>query len=94
VLRCSILHTISQYINNTIFSRGDHFQFGLVFIKKNNETGFVFLKKLKSNQNRFKPTGFGQVILEKKPIQTDFAWFFSSLAWFFSSLGSIRFFQF
>jgi len=51
-------------------SRGDYFLFGSVFIKKNNKTGF-FYKKPKPNQNQFKPTGFGSVILGQKPVQTD-----------------------
>jgi hypothetical protein len=41
----------------TLFIRDDYFLFGLVFIKKNNQTNF-FLKKPKPNRNRFKPTGF------------------------------------
>jgi hypothetical protein len=32
---------------------------------------WCFLKKSKPKQNRFKPTGFGSVILEQKPVQTD-----------------------
>jgi hypothetical protein len=42
--------------------------------KKSNQTVF-FLKK-KPNRNRFKPTGFGSVILEQKPVQTGLARFF------------------
>ena len=38
-------------------SRGDHFQFGLIFIKKNNQTEI----KKKENRNRFKPTSFSSV---------------------------------
>jgi hypothetical protein len=60
--------------------KGDNFQFDLVFIKKNNQTSFFF-KKPKPNQNRFKPTGFGYVILEQKPVWLGF----------FGS-GSVRFF--
>jgi hypothetical protein len=67
------------------FSRGDYFRFGLVFIKKSNQTGFFF-----KNQNQFKPIGFGSVILEQKPVQTGF----SGLARFFSGLGLVRFFRF
>ena len=91
-------------------SRGDHFRFGLVFIKKNNQTGFFFKK-----WNRFKPTGFGSVILEQKPIQTGLARFFQFgsvfsiwlgffpvwlsffpvwLGFFQFGFGSIRFFRF
>ena len=54
-------------------------RFGSVFIKKNNQTEFFFLKKPKPNWNRFKPNGFGSVrfgFLEKKPVQTGLARFF------------------
>jgi hypothetical protein len=34
-------------------------RFGSVFIKKSNQTEFLFF--LKKNRNRFKPTGFGSV---------------------------------
>jgi hypothetical protein len=53
------------YIFNTLIMRrcpGDNFQLNLVFIKNNNQIKFYFLKKkLKTNRNRFKPTGFGSV---------------------------------
>jgi hypothetical protein len=45
-------------MSSTTFDRGDHFRFGLVFIKKSNQTDFFFETK---NQNRVKPTGFGSV---------------------------------
>jgi hypothetical protein len=35
-------------------------------LKKNNQIEFK-----KKTRNRFKPTGFGSVILEQKPVQTD-----------------------
>jgi len=38
--------------------KGDYFQFGSVFIKKKNQTK-IFLKK--TNQNLFKPIGFGSI---------------------------------
>jgi hypothetical protein len=43
--------------------KGDHFRFGSVFIKKNNQTEIFFFKKKKPkpNRNRVKPTGFGSV---------------------------------
>jgi len=69
--------------------RGDHFQFGLVFIKKSNQTDLK-KKKPKPNRNRFKPTGFGSirfVFLEQKLVQTSLARFF--LIW----LGLAQFFQ-
>ena len=69
-----------------MFTRGDHFQFGSVFIKKkSNQTEFFFQKKPKPNRNRFKPTNFSSV------------WFFrtkTGLARFFSRLGSVQFFRF
>jgi len=68
-------------IQNTIwFIRGDHFRFGLVFIKKSNKIKNIFLKKMIPNRNWFKPTGFGWVrfgFLEEKPIQTGLARFWS-----------------
>jgi len=60
-----------------IYIRDDHFQFGSVFIKQNNQT-----KNLKKNRNQFKPTDFGSVrlgFLGQKPVQTGLARFF----WFF-----------
>jgi hypothetical protein len=61
--------------------------------KKSNQT--VFLKKKKPNRNRFKPTGFGSVILEQKPVQTGLARFFFWFGLvFFCGLGSVRFFRF
>jgi hypothetical protein len=44
--------------NHTGLTKGDHFLFGSVFIKKNNQTK-IFKKK--PNQNRFKPTSFSSV---------------------------------
>jgi hypothetical protein len=51
---------------------------------------------MKPNRNRFKPTGFGSVILEQKPVQTGLAWFFSVWLGFFCvfGLGSVQFFRF
>jgi len=74
--------------NKTYSIRGNHFRFGLVFIKKINQTGFF-----KKKQNRFKPTSFGSVILEQKPVQTD-RFRFDSVFSFFSGFGSVQFFQF
>jgi hypothetical protein len=52
-------------------------RFGLVFIKKSNQTEFFLKKKPKPNQNRFKPTGFVSVrFFRKKPVQTGLARFF------------------
>jgi hypothetical protein len=41
-----------------IVYRGDHFRFSSFFIKKINKPNLK-KKKLKPNQNRFKPIGFG-----------------------------------
>ena len=60
-------------------SKSDHFQFGLVFIKKIIKLNF-FLK----NQNQFKLTGFGSVrFFGQKQIQTDLTrfWMSFSLVW-------------
>jgi len=74
--------------------RGDHFRFGLVFIKKSNQTEIFF----KKNRNRTE-TGSNRpvsVFLGQKPVQTDlaqFSLFFLVLAWFFRFwLGLARFF--
>jgi hypothetical protein len=68
----------------------------LVFIKKNNQTEFFFLKnRTETGSNRPVSVRFG--FLGQKPVQTGLAWFFwfgSVLAWFFSGffgLGSVRF---
>jgi hypothetical protein len=65
--------------------RGDHFRFDsvLFFIKKSNKTGFF--KKI--NRNRFKPTGFGSVILEQKQVFFRFGLVFS--VWL--GFGLVRF---
>jgi hypothetical protein len=58
---------------------------GSVFIKKITKPNFF-----KKKQNRFKPTDFGSVFLEQKPVQPSLARFFGFssvffyLAWFFS----------
>jgi len=49
----------SAFMSSTTFDRGDHFRFGLVFIKKSNQTDFFFFET--KNRNRVKPTGFGSV---------------------------------
>jgi hypothetical protein len=46
-----------------ILFRDDYFWFDLIFIRKNNQTGFF-----RKNQNQFKPTSFGSVILEQKSV--------------------------
>jgi hypothetical protein len=46
-----------------VMNRGDHFRFASVFIKKITKPNLK--KKLKPNRNRFKPTGFGLVFLDK-----------------------------
>ena len=78
---------------------GDHFRFGSVFIKKNNQTEIIFFlkKKTKPNRNRVKPTGSGSVF-QGKPVQTGLARFFPVLARFFKVwlgfFGLARFSQF
>jgi hypothetical protein len=57
-------------------------RFGSVFIKKSNQTEFFF----KKNRNQFKPTGFGSVFLEQKPVQTGLARFFRFGSVFFRSV--------
>jgi hypothetical protein len=58
--------------------RGDHFRFGSVFIKTNNQTKI----KKKQNRNRVKPTGFG-LFFRAKTGSTRFGLVFLVLAWFF-----------
>jgi hypothetical protein len=77
--------------------KGDYFRFGSVFIKKSNQTEFVFfLKKPQLNRKWFKLTEFS--FLEQKPVQTGLAGLGSVLArffpvWFCFS-GLARFFWF
>jgi hypothetical protein len=85
----------------------DYFRFGLVFIKKNNQTEFFKKTRTETGSNRPVSVRFG--FLEQKPVQTGLTWFFwfgsatsvfSSLTRFFRfvsvflGLGSIRFFRF
>jgi hypothetical protein len=64
-------------MSSTTFDRGDHFRFGLVFIKKSNQTDFFFLKqKTETGSNRPVSDRFGSVFLGKKPVQTGLARFF------------------
>jgi hypothetical protein len=89
----------AKYKSKVKQTRGDHFRFDSVFIKKNNQTEFFF----KKNQNRFKPTGFGFVwfgFLEQKQFKPVWLGFFG-LAQFwlgffsiFFGWGSVRFFRF
>jgi hypothetical protein len=62
-INTSPLHLFLPYEVN----RGDCFLFGLVFVYKKKVTK----RNVKKNRNRFNPTGFGSVILEQKPVQTD-----------------------
>jgi hypothetical protein len=75
-------------------NRGDHFRFASVFIKKITKPNLK--KKLKPNRNRFKPTGFGLVFLDKNRFKlVGLVWlgfFLFDLGFF--GLGSVRFFQF
>jgi hypothetical protein len=66
-------------------------RFGSVFIKKSNQTEFIFLKK--KNRNRFKPTGFGSVwFFREKTGSNRFGSVFSVWLGFFRFFfGSVRF---
>jgi len=69
----------STYI--LVAGKGNHFRFGLVFIKKKVTK---LKKKILKNQNRFKPTGFGSVwFFRTKTGSNRFGSVFSSLARFF-----------
>jgi hypothetical protein len=68
---------MSLFLNSVLLpTRGDHFRFGSVFIKKSNQTKFFFEKKPKPNRNRVKPTCFGAVrFLGQKPVWLGFSGF-------------------
>jgi hypothetical protein len=60
-----------------IMTRGDHFRFGSVFIKKSNQTEIFFFEKKNQNRtetgsNRPVSVRFGSVFLGQKPVQTGF----------------------
>jgi len=63
----------------------NHFLFSLAFIKKNNQTNFLY-KKPKPNQNWFKPTSFGFVFWTKTGLAR-FFWFEFGSVLFFSISG-------
>ena len=69
--------------------RGDHFQFSSVFIKKNNQTEIIFLKKKKTETGSNRPVSVRFGFLGKnrfKPVWLGFSGFgsvFSVLARFF-----------
>ena len=72
--------------------RGDDFRFGLVFIKKSNQTEF-FLKKTETGSNRPVSVRFGSVrFFRAKTGSNRFGLVFSVLARFFPVLA--RFFRF
>jgi len=88
-----------------LWTRGVHFRFCSVFIKKSNQTEFFF-KKTETEPKPVQTYRFRFGFLEQKPVQTGLAWFFwfgSVLARFFSGLarffsvffgsGSVCFFQ-
>jgi hypothetical protein len=65
--------------------RGDHFQFGSIFIKKSNQTEFFFLKKKTETEPKPGQTGrFRFGFLGQKPVWLGFCSVFSVLARFFS----------
>jgi hypothetical protein len=51
----------------------EHFRFGLVLDKKNNQTKIIFFQVFESNrtENRFEPTMFGSVRFGFFPFQTN-----------------------
>jgi hypothetical protein len=63
-----------------VFTRGDYFRFGLVFIQKNNQTEFK--KKTETGSNRPVSVRFG--FFGQKPVQTSLARFFPVWLGFFS----------
>jgi hypothetical protein len=79
-----------------MLSRGDHFRFGSVFIKKSNQIEFFF----KKNRNRVKPTGFGSVrFFREKPVQTSLLGLLGFPVWLgfgsvFFGFGLVRFFAY
>jgi len=79
---------------NTVVGRGDHFRFGSVFIKKNNQTEIFFLKKnrirTETGSNRPVSVRFG--FFRAKPVQTGLARFSRFWLGFFQFwLGFFRF---
>jgi len=72
---------------NMVVGRSDHFRFGSVFIKKNNQTEIFFLKKnrirTETGSNRPVSVRFGSVFLAKTG-SNRFGSVFSVLARFFS----------
>jgi len=73
-------------IKNIILIKNNYFLFGLVFIKKNNQTEFFFKKtetEPKPVQTDWVQFGF----LGQKPVQTGLARFFPVLARFFLGLA-------
>ena len=89
----------------SLYARGDHFRFGSVFIKKNNQTEIFFLKKkteTESNRSvsvRFfrAKTGlarFFQFWLDFLGFGSVFSGFGSVWLGFFVGFGSVRFFRF
>jgi hypothetical protein len=75
-------------VSMKVFSRGDHFRFGSVFIKKSNQTEIFFFKKTETGSNR--PVSVRFVFLGQKPVQTALARFF----WFGSVFPVFCRFQF
>jgi hypothetical protein len=76
-----------------MLSRGDHFRFGSVFIKKSNQIEFFF-KKTETGSNQPVSVRFG--FLGKKPVQTGLLGFpvwlgFGSV---FFGFGLVRFFAY
>jgi len=89
-------------IKNSIKTRGDHFRFGSVFIKKVTKPKNFFLKKkqnrTETGSNRPVSVRFGSDFLGQKPVQTGLARFFRFWLGFFrfwlGFFGLARFFRF
>ena len=73
-----------------VYSRGDYFRFGSVFIKKSNQTKF-FLKNPKPNRNWFKTTGFGFFLNQFFLVCLSFGSVFFHFGSVFFGLGLVRF---
>jgi hypothetical protein len=82
---------VSSSSEDFMLSRGNYFLFGLVFIKKNNQTEFFF-KKTKIGSNRLVSVLFG--FFRTNTGSNRIGLVFSCLARFFAGLGLVWFFQF
>jgi hypothetical protein len=74
---------------HSVLTKGDHYRFGLVFIKKSNQTGFL-KKRTRTDSNRQVSVWFGSVFFRFGYVFSQF----SLIVFHFFGLGSIRFFFF